>query len=310
MRRIAPATHLVDVHFQGHAEYIGCYVLDTGDALALIDPGPASALPALEAGLAAEGLSTDAVTDVLLTHIHLDHAGATGTLVARHPDLRVHVHRRGARHLVDPSRLMASAGRLYGERMDELWGEFLAVPESAIAPLDGGESLRIGNRCLRVAYTPGHAVHHVSYFDESTGIAWVGDVAGIRIDGAPYVMPVTPPPDVDVDAWEASAARLRDWGPVIFCPTHFGPASPADEHLEEHMTRLRHWSERVHGDLDAAGNDDERASRFAADVRADLHASLGGSAAAGYLAGGGMRDSWHGLARYHRKRTERQESAS
>lgn len=301
MRTVAPGVGLIDLHFQGHPRYIACYVLETGAGVALVDPGPTSTLAALEAGLDAEGLSLADVSALLLTHIHLDHAGATGTIVARNPATRVHVHGRGARHMIDPSRLLASAGRLYGDRMDTLWGEFLAVPEESVVRLEGGERLDLDGRALEVAYTPGHAVHHVSYLDEATRIAFVGDTCGIRIDNDPYVLPVTPPPDIDLDSWPTSIAKIRAWDPALLCPTHFGPAAPVSGHLEEHDRRLSAWAARVREDLAAGTEPSEAAARFADWIRAEIVDELGPETPA-YLRGGGLSDSWHGLARYWKKR--------
>ena len=301
MRNIAPGIGLIDLHFQGHPHYIACYVLETGSGVALVDPGPSSTLPALEEGLRLEGLSLDSVEALLLTHIHLDHAGASGTIVARNPAVQVHVHGRGARHMIDPSRLLASAGRLYGDRMDTLWGEFLPLPAANVDRLEGGESLRLGGRSIDVAYTPGHAIHHVSYHDRSTGTAFVGDTCGIRIDNGPYVLPVTPPPDIDLDSWPSSIATIRAWDPAVLCPTHFGPARPAGEHLDEHERRLGEWGRRVREDLRAGVAPDEAAARFAAEVGAEIEAATGPEAPI-YLSGGGLRDSWQGLARYWTKR--------
>ncbi len=304
MRSIAPATGLIDLHFLGHPEYIACYVLEAGPELLLVDPGPTSTLPTLEQGLRLAGHSLDSITTVLLTHIHLDHAGVTGTLVRRNPALRVFVHARGARHMMDPTRLIASATRLYGPRMDEFWGEFLPVPRDNVVVLSGGESLTLGSRRIEVAHTPGHAGHHVSYFEPESGIAWVGDVAGIRIDNCPYVLPVTPPPDVDLDAWRDSFERIRGWSPDLLCPTHFGPARPAAEHLDEHESRLAEWADRVARDLASGEPDAELAEGFRTAVREELTDRLSPADRARYTAGGGLLDSWHGLARHLRKRAE------
>lgn len=301
MRSFAPGTSLIDLRFQGHDEYIACYVLETGGGLALVDPGPSSTRTALEEGLRLAGLSLDNVTDLLLTHIHLDHAGVTGSIVRDHPDIRVHVHSRGARHMVNPARLLASATRLYGDRMDTLWGEFLAVPADRINVLEGGETLSLDGRPLQVEYTPGHASHHVSYFDERTGIAWIGDTLGIRIDNRSYVLPVTPPPDINPAVWADSHAKIRAWSPVILCPTHFGPARPAEEHIAEHEQRLYAWAAAIEQEVAAGDDPVEAAEAFRQRVTSDLHQHLGTEEAMAYSAGGGIDDSWHGLSRYYRK---------
>ncbi len=305
MRSFASGCGLIDLHFQGHAEYIACYVLETGGGLVLVDPGPSSTRPALEDGLRLAGLSLDDVTDLLLTHIHLDHAGASGSIVRDHPDIRVHVHARGARHMIRPERLLASATRLYGDRMELLWGEFLAVPESRINVLEGGETLHLDGRSLQVEYTPGHASHHVSYFDPGTGVAWVGDTLGIRIDNRAYVLPVTPPPDIHPELWAASHAKIRAWTPSTLCPTHFGPARPADAHIAEHEQRLYAWAATIEEQV-AAGADSETAARaFQQRISREIQEHLGGEQSTAYTAGGGLDDSWHGMARYYRKVAQR-----
>ena len=310
MRSFAPGTNLIDLRFQGHAEYIACYVLETAGGLALVDPGPSSTRPALEEGLRLAGLSLDNVTDLLLTHIHLDHAGATGSIVRDHPRIRVHVHARGARHMVSPARLLASATRLYGDRMDVLWGEFLAVPSDSINVLEGGETIPLDGRSLQVEYTPGHASHHVSYFDPDCGIAWVGDTLGIRIDNRPYVMPVTPPPDIHPLLWEQSHAKIRAWSPAILCPTHFGPARPAADHIDEHEQRLGEWAALIEREVAAGVDAATAAARFRDRVTAELVETLGSEESLAYSAGGGLDDSWHGMARYYRKLMAQGTSAS
>ncbi len=162
-------TDYIDLNFRGSSRVIATAVLPGQDGLTLVDPGPTSCLPALEAGLGERGFALRDVRTLLLTHIHLDHAGATGTIVERVPGVRVLVHERGAPHMVDPAKLLASATRLYGDQMDALWGAFLPVPADRVQALTGGERLEIGGASLRVAYTPGHAKHHVSYLDERTG---------------------------------------------------------------------------------------------------------------------------------------------
>ncbi len=301
MRSFAPGTSLIDLRFQGHDEYIACYVLETAGGLALVDPGPSSTRPALEEGLRLAGLSLDNVTDLLLTHIHLDHAGVTGSIVRDHPDIRVHVHTRGARHMANPARLLASATRLYGDRMDTLWGEFLAVPADRINVLEGGETLSLDGRSLQVEYTPGHASHHVSYFEPDTGIAWIGDTLGIRIDNRPYVMPVTPPPDIHPVLWAESHARIRAWSPATLCPTHFGPARPAEEHIAEHEQRLHVWAAAVEQEVADGVDSTAAAEAFRQRITSELHEHLSDEEAFAYSAGGGIDDSWHGLARYYRK---------
>jgi glyoxylase-like metal-dependent hydrolase (beta-lactamase superfamily II) len=196
----------VDLHFQGRDNVIASAIVESPGGVAIIDPGPTSCLEALELGLQARGIRWPDVRHILLTHIHLDHAGATGTIVRAHPHVAVMVHEKGAKHLVDPTKLLDSATRLYGEHMDRLWGEFAPVPADRLEVLTGGERVEAGGRIFDVAYTPGHASHHISFFDGSSGVAFVGDTAGVSVNDG-YVLPPTPPPDIDLELWTASIDR-------------------------------------------------------------------------------------------------------
>ncbi len=226
----------IDLCHLGHERVIGSWLI--GDVL--IDPGPERCMETLLAGL--DGQEPRVIA---LTHIHLDHAGATGTLLERFPSAEVWVHERGARHLIDPAKLLASAGRLYGDDMQRLWGEVLPVPAERVRQLHGGETL-----CgFRVAYTPGHASHHVAYLHEDSGTVFSGDVGGVRIaPGGPVLAP-TPPPDIDLPAWRASLETIEAWRPTALVPTHFGRYEDVAEHLAQLRERLGEW-ERL-----AAGGD-------------------------------------------------------
>ena len=217
----------IDVHHLGNPLVICCFQHDG----VIVDPGPESSHRAL-----LEALDTPPER-ILLTHIHFDHAGATGALVRRWPDVEVWVHERGAPHLIDPSRLTASATRLYGDDMKRLWGEIVPVPEANLRVLTGGES--IGP--WRVEYTPGHASHHVSYLHEPTATAFVGDVGGVRIEGGP-VIPPTPPPDIDIDLWHASLETVAGWEPERLAITHFGSYDDVAGHLAAMHEALDTWS--------------------------------------------------------------------
>ena len=217
---------VIDVMHLGRPHVIGCWEVDG----LLVDPGPQSSM-----GTLLEALGDEQPKALLLTHIHLDHAAATGALVRRWPELEVYVHERGAPHLVDPSKLLASAERLYGDDMERLWGEIVPVPEANVKALSGGEDV-LG---MRVAYTPGHASHHVCYFHEETGTAFVGDVAAVRIPRSDLVVPPTPPPDIDVETWLDSIAIVESWRPEHLALTHFGAIDNPIEHLEIVRRRLR-----------------------------------------------------------------------
>ncbi|MFL5900868.1 MAG: MBL fold metallo-hydrolase [Solirubrobacterales bacterium] len=217
---------VIDVKHLGRPRVIGCWEVDG----ALVDPGPQSSMETL-----LEALGEERPRALLLTHIHLDHAAATGALVRRWPDLEVYVHERGAPHLTDPSKLLASAERLYGDAMEQLWGEIVPVPEANVRPLAGGEDV-FG---MRVAYTPGHASHHVCYLHEKSGTAFVGDVAAVRIPPSDLIVPPTPPPDINIEAWLESIAIVESWRPERLALTHFGAVEDPIPHLEKVRERLR-----------------------------------------------------------------------
>jgi glyoxylase-like metal-dependent hydrolase (beta-lactamase superfamily II) len=301
-RLIAEDTFELDLLYLGRPRWIATALLRGPGGIALIDPGPASALPALRAAVRDAGATMDDLCALVLTHIHLDHAGATGVLVRERPGLEVFVHRRGARHLIDPAKLLASATRLYGEAMDRLWGEVAPVPEAVLRPLAGAEDIRPAGHRLDVADTPGHASHHLSFFQPHTGIAYVGDTAGVRIAGARFVLPVTPPPDIDVPLWIASLDRIRAWMPRRLFVTHFGVGDDAAWHLDAMQRRLQAWAARVRDSLQEAGDDDARARGFTEWVQARLRHELGDAEAERYIvASGGFDDDWYGLARYWRQ---------
>jgi glyoxylase-like metal-dependent hydrolase (beta-lactamase superfamily II) len=203
----------------------------------ILDPGPTTCMDTL-----LDALGGQEPRALLLTHIHLDHAGASGALVRRFPDLTVYVHERGAPHLIDPSKLLKSAGQLYGDDMERLWGEVVPVPEESIRTLSGGETVE----GFRVAYTPGHASHHVCYLHEATGDAYVGDVAGVRIPPSDHTIAPTPPPDIDVEAWGRSIDTVADWAPERLCLTHFGYADEPSVQLGralEALARQLEWAQ-------------------------------------------------------------------
>jgi glyoxylase-like metal-dependent hydrolase (beta-lactamase superfamily II) len=291
---------IVDLHFHGRERVIAATVLRGRDGFTLIDPGPTTCLPVLEAGLARLGGTLEDVQAILLTHIHLDHAGATGTIVARAPQAQVAVHERGAPHLIDPAKLLASATRLYGDRMDALWGAFDPVPASRVRPLQGGERLQVADGTLEVAYTPGHAVHHVSYFDPDEGTAYVGDTCGIRVVGE-YVIAATPPPDIDLPAWDESLAIIGQWRPRRLLLTHFGAVHDVSAYLPRYRSVMEEMAERVRRSLVDGDSDEERAASFVADMRAEVRGALSEQAAAALEAAAPFEQIWAGLARYWRK---------
>lgn len=292
----------VDVKFLGYPQIIATAILHGPGGVALVDPGPSSTLPALRAALLERGIGPADIRAILLTHIHLDHAGSTGTLVRELPHATVYVHERGAVHMVDPTRLLDSATRLYGADMDRLWGEFLAVPAANVRALTGGEAIEAGGRTLEVAYTPGHASHHVCYFDRSSGVAFTGDVAGIRRGSGRYVMPPTPPPDIDLEAWARSLDRVMAWTPDTLFITHFGPWQGSRSHVEEMRDRLTDWGRRAKAILERTDLDeDARAAEFVRQITEDLRRYVPADEIEFYERAGRSDYSWHGLVRYWKK---------
>jgi glyoxylase-like metal-dependent hydrolase (beta-lactamase superfamily II) len=271
---------LIDVEHLGRERVIGCW--QVGEVL--IDPGPESSLRTL-----IDALGEEVPRALLLTHIHLDHAGGSGALVRRWPELEIFVHERGAPHLADPQELIESAARLYGDRMERLWGEIAPVPERNLRPLRGGESLR----GFRVAYTPGHASHHVCYLHEETGRAFVGDVAGVRIPPADLVLAPTPPPDIDVEAWRQSIDLVRSWNPSSLAITHFGAVDDPAAQLHAVRDRLDRWTEAARG----LGSEE-----FERQVRDEIRFSTDAETAAAYEQAIPPEQLHLGLSRYWRKR--------
>jgi glyoxylase-like metal-dependent hydrolase (beta-lactamase superfamily II) len=303
MMTLAAGLDYVDLHFLGVPEIIATAVLHGTSGVALIDPGPSTTLDSLTASLARMSISIADVRQILLTHIHLDHAGVTGTLVRQNPAIEVFVHERGAPHMIDPSKLLASAGRLYGLDMDRLWGDFLPVAPDRIRALKGEERISAGGRNLAVAYTPGHASHHVTYFDPSTRVAFVGDTAGIRRQGRDHVMPPTPPPDIDLDAWRISEDRILSWDPDTLFLTHFGPFHGARVHFQDMTERLALWSRIVRRLLaDASLDEDQRLAAFMSEALLELKRKVGATEAEQYNRAGRLDYSWQGLSRYWKKR--------
>ena len=233
----------IDLLHQGRARTIASYVVDTDDGPALFDCGPATTVEALKAGLDRHGLHLTDVRHLLLSHIHLDHAGAAGVLVREHPGLQVHVSGIGAPHLVDPSRLERSARRLYGDAFDVLWGELAPVPE--------GNVHVVGERVLGLDSfpTPGHASHHVCYLDRD-GTLYAGDAAGVRIDPGRFVLPPTPPPEFDLDAWQATLEELEERAPERMALIHWGVFDDVQRHLADLRLELYEWADFIRGGAD------------------------------------------------------------
>ena len=298
---MAPVT-ILDVNWTGRPRSVAAALLESNGNYALIDPGPASTVDNLLTQLRAHGLSVANLESILLTHIHLDHAGATGALVRENPHLRIYVHQIGAVHLADPSRLLASAGRLWGDELPRLFGDTLPVPEQNIHALEGSETILIGGKKLDVLYTPGHASHHVTYFDTQEDIAFAGDTTGICIENGPYIMPATPPPDIDLSLWNASFDAILSRRPAKLFLTHFGFSENPPEHIADFRKRLHEWSSITEEILKS--NQPEAASleSFLAQTRAEMTRHLSAAEVDQYAFTAGLPLSFQGLSRHIRKR--------
>jgi glyoxylase-like metal-dependent hydrolase (beta-lactamase superfamily II) len=278
----------LDLHHQAPG-IVGCYLLETADGPTLFDCGPTSTIPHLKAGLAERGLDLTGIRHLLLSHIHLDHAGAAGVLVRQNPWLQVHVSEVGAPHLVDPSKLDASARRLYGSAFDELWGELAPIPERNVHVV--GDRI-LGLECFP---TPGHAWHHVSYLD-SDGTLYAGDAAGVRLTGARFVMPPCPPPELDLAAWEATITEIERRVPVRLALIHFGVFEDVLDHLAALRETLARWGERVEDGMDEA--------TFVAAAQHDVE-QTDPELVDEYERAGPYWHHFRGIERYWRKRRER-----
>jgi len=277
----------IDLLHQGAERAIGSYLLDTEDGPALFDCGPSSCLPQLRVGLRERGLELAELRHLLLSHIHLDHAGAAGSLVREQPGLQVHVSEIGAPHLIDPARLEASARRLYGDTFDTLWGDLTPVPAGNVHVV--GDRV-VGLECFP---TPGHASHHVSYLDPN-GLLYAGDAAGVRLQPDRTVLPPTPPPEFDLETWERTLDEIEKRRPSGLALTHFGVATDVERHLDELRLRLPEWVERVDGGMS------EEEFRLAA--RRDL-AGEGAEEVDAYERAMPFWQSYRGLTRYHDQRS-------
>ena len=270
---------LLDLHFLGEEQLVGTYLLDLEDGLTLVDCGPASTLPTLEKRLGELDLGLADLRHLLVTHIHFDHAGAAGALVAANPRIKVHVSEQGAPHLIDPERLERSARRLYGDMFDLLWGPVVAIPEENIAVV--GERV-LGLECFPA---PGHAIHHVCYMD-AEGTLYAGDTVGARWPPSGYILPAAPPPDVDLEAWHTSLDEIERRVPDSLALPHFGMVDEPEEHLQIFRRRLMLWAEIVRRGASAR--------EFADEVSADIDAETARFSELTDL----LRHSYLGLKRY------------
>jgi len=301
--RLADDLVLIDTYFNGTPEAIGVYLL-LGERPALIETGPAATLDAVFDGIRASGLRPEDLAAVAVTHIHLDHAGGAGAIAARLPQVEVYVHPIGAPHLIDPGRLVASAGRLYGDNLPRLFGQVVGVPADRVRVLRDGDEVTLGSRRLVALETPGHARHHHAYWDRDSGDLFTGDVAGVALPGSRYVRAPTPPPEFDLAVWLASLARLRTLRPARLLLTHFGAHDWPEELLAQLEERLHEGVEAVRGALEHGASEPAITAQIRAAAMAEIAARDGPDAPRRYEVIMPVRQSVLGLIRYIEKSQE------
>lgn len=297
---------IMDLGFMGEAEIIASFLLKGGSSAAIVETGPTSCMENLLGGLKDNGVGVEDVTQVFVTHVHLDHAGASGNLAEVLPNATFYVHEVGYPHMVDPSRLVKSSTRIFGEdRMEELWGEVRPVPEERLVGLEGGEEIEAADGVLWGHYTPGHAYHHLAFHEPGSGMLMAGDVAGIRVPGQSFVLPPTPAPEVDVEAWKGSIEAIRRISPTSVCPTHFGSYEDVERHLSELEQRLQGSLLFVEELMDAGRSQEDIAEEFGAMTDAELLREGAGQEELGrYQITGSYEVQVSGLVRYVSRRRE------
>ncbi|MDQ4126468.1 MAG: MBL fold metallo-hydrolase [Actinomycetota bacterium] len=294
----------IDLKFMGTEQVIASFLLlgEAGEA-ALVETGPTTCLDRLTNGLKEHGVSPEDVRGVFLTHIHLDHAGASGHLAGLLPNATFYVHEIGYPHLADPSKLLKSATRIYGERMDELWGESRPVPEDRMKVLGDGQEIEVAGGSLVAHDTPGHAYHHLAYLESDSGALFAGDVAGIRLPGQSYVRPPTPPPEIDLEAWMRSINSIMRMEPASLWPTHFGRYDDVGRHLGELEQRLQDWLLFVEGQMDEGAEREEISEQLRVKGDAEMIAEGAGPEESGrYDLAGTYAMLTDGLMRYVARR--------
>ena len=290
--------HTLDLNFQGQPQSIASYMLEHSNGVVLIETGPGSTLESLKAALKTYGYGFRDVTHVLLTHIHLDHAGAAGYLASQ--GAQIHVHPMGAAHMLNPEKLLASAGRIYGDLMEPLWGQFLPVPEEKLTILQDNEEVLVGSLRIRALNTPGHAEHHYAYLFED--VCFTGDVGAVRIPGYPYLRLPMPPPELNIEKWRETVARLQKTGFKRIAPTHFGIFEDTDWHLKSILVVLDEVEDWLNQNMPANKPIDELKRSFLAWMDRQARAQgLTPDVIEAYRLANPLEMSVDGLARYWRK---------
>ena len=264
--------YLLDTRQMGVEGIIGVFLIPgPGNSFILVETGAGSTLPTIKRGIAEAGFELQGLSAILLTHIHLDHAGAAGAL-AQETGAKVYVHARGAPHLNDPSRLLASATRIYGDRMDALWGTIVPIPAAQLEVLSGGETLDILGHRFEALYTPGHASHHLTFLLNG-GALFTGDAAGVYLTGSSVLRPALPPPEIDLETWRESVATMLAAAPKRLLLTHFGEVKNAQAHLRAVPERNQTWADVILEGLQRGDNTDALVKRISdfgnAELRAD-----------------------------------------
>jgi glyoxylase-like metal-dependent hydrolase (beta-lactamase superfamily II) len=273
-----PGIQVVDLNFQRLPSVVAVFLISDGTEVGLVETGPGSTLPALVAALAPFG-GPQRLSAIAVTHIHLDHAGAAGELLRIAPNARCYVHSLGAPHLLDPSKLLGSARRIYGDQMETLWGRIEPAPEERVIQVEDGDTIRVGGVDLGVLYTPGHASHHVAFHDAEHRAVFTGDVAGVRMPGFRHVRPPTPPPDIDVERWHASVDRIRQLYPLTLFMTHFGAQSAdLDRQFADLLGRLDAWTRLIRRGVEDGRDSETMVETLRREADGDVVAS-GGDAA-------------------------------
>ncbi|HXF56579.1 MAG TPA: MBL fold metallo-hydrolase [Actinomycetota bacterium] len=296
----------VDTLMAGHPRVTSAYLLH-GTEPTLVETGPATSVPAVLAGLRALGLGPRDLAHIVVTHIHLDHAGGVGTLARRFPRALVWVHDRGAPHLADPTKLVASAGRVYGEEvLRRVFGPVEPVPADRLRSVSDGDRIRLGDRWLEVLYTPGHASHHVALADSLSGAVFTGDALGIHLPEVRVLRPATPPPEVDVELGVDSIRRIRERAGSLLLFSHFGPVREVDELCELAERRLRRWADVVRGALDETEDLDRVVELLERATADELRKAPPSADPERYEVLSSVRMNAMGLVRYWKKRWERE----
>ena len=297
--RLEPDLWRLDLDFQGAPGVVAAFLITDPSGHTLVETGPGSTLMTLENAVHETGARLEDVNRIAVTHIHLDHAGASGSLLRMLPDARLFVHPKGAAHMVDPSKLLHSAARIYGDRMDALWGAFEPCPPDRVVALEDGAEVDCGSRTLVALHTPGHASHHIAFHDADLRSAFTGDVGGVRLEGASYVRPPTPPPDIDVEAWHVSVDRLRSLGLRHLDLTHFGRFSDPAPHLDALLRRLDDWTAWVAEHVALGETAESMAEQISVRSSADIAAEVPDPALArAYELATPSRMTIDGLTRY------------